>query len=94
MKKDGGPAFPQPLTMAPQGNLTSPWDGWGIGGMTLRDYFAANAMQVEISTACHSIKNAQALVGAAEEARRTIEQQIAHNAYSMADAMLAEREKP
>ena len=62
--------------------------------MSLRDFFAAQAMQVEISTACHSIKNAQALVGAAEEARRTIEQQIAHNAYSMADAMIAERAKP
>lgn len=84
-KPDGGPAFPvhDIVRHAPY-----------TGGISVRDYFAAQAMQVEITTACHSMKNAQALVGAAKEARRTIEQQIAHNAYSMADAMLAERGKP
>lgn len=42
---DGGPAFPQPLHTAPNGEITAPWDGWGWGGMTLRDYFAAQALQ-------------------------------------------------
>lgn len=43
MKADGGPAFPQPLFENPNGGITSPWDGFGIGGMTLRDYFATHA---------------------------------------------------
>lgn len=61
--------------------------------LTLRDYFAEGAMRVEIETACRSMKNAEALARAAEDAHMTVEQCIAHNAYRMADAMLAEREK-
>ncbi|QFY77498.1 hypothetical protein DUD43_07255 [Alcaligenes faecalis] len=38
--KDGGPAFPVPL------NPGEPWQGMApCDGMTLRDYFAAKAMQ-------------------------------------------------
>jgi hypothetical protein len=43
MKPDGGPAFPQAMVIGPNGQMTSGWDGWGMGGMTLRDYFAAHA---------------------------------------------------
>ena len=41
-KNDGGPAFPFGQTDADSGQLVN---GWGSEGMTLRDYFAAKAMQ-------------------------------------------------
>jgi hypothetical protein len=41
--KDGGPAFPQPLTVQPvTGQFDWPSE-WGVGGMSLRDWFAAHA---------------------------------------------------
>lgn len=47
---DGGPAFPQPLWSEPlhTGNCAPdyPSNGWGAGGMSLRDYFAAH-MQID-----------------------------------------------
>lgn len=36
---DGGPAFPKPNSVIPNGNFE-----WGNDGMTLRDYFAATAL--------------------------------------------------
>lgn len=73
MKDDGGPAFPA-------------WELNGAGnpkmtcfGMTLRDYFAAKAMQAEIVN--------QGLEGRDAE-------HIAGMAYEMADAMLKVRSKP
>lgn len=64
----GGPAFPNPR-----------WEGWGSPqeGMTLRDYFAAKAMQ--------------GFAAAALELP-TI-QDMAACAYGWADAMLQERNK-
>lgn len=89
-KPDGGPAFPMPSEYDGQGSPVAA--GWV--GMTLRDYFAAKAMQVEFETACRSVMNATALANEADRSGRTIEKQIAHNAYLIADAMIAEREKP
>ena len=67
MSKDmGGPAFPYP---GPQGT----WES----GMTLRDYFAAKAMNL--------------LVPASK--LRQGPEEIAKSAYQVADAMLAERDK-
>jgi len=44
MKNDGGAAFPQPCT--DQGHAAnSKYDGAG-GGMSLRDYFAAKALEI------------------------------------------------
>lgn len=74
--KDGGPAFPVLHTIdgnwvkEPKPDLT---------GMTLRDYFAAYAMQSLIQTC---------LIDPANE-----EWAIALNAYRISDAMLKEREK-
>jgi hypothetical protein len=82
-QKDVGPAFPTPGTAV---NMRSP-------GMTLRDYFAAKAMAAELITDGVPGKAAAALVAAAREARRTPEEQIAWNAYQLADAMLKERTK-
>jgi len=66
MKNDGGSAFP----------IAGENEGWEEqGGMSLRDYFAAAAMQ-----------GIAAIHGMSIQAR-------AQNAFEIADAMLAEREK-
>ena len=71
-KNRGGPAFPY----EPRGSM----------GMTLRDYFAAKAMQGYI-----------AYMGCEAEATGSMGGQnskvLALNAYKFADAMIAEREK-
>jgi hypothetical protein len=62
-------------------------------GMELRDYFAAKAMHAEVVTAGALPEPRQALVDAAHEAGRTPIEQIAFNAYLLADTMLAQRLK-
>ncbi|WP_241065250.1 MULTISPECIES: hypothetical protein [Achromobacter] len=64
---DGGPAFP-----ALYEGSTRP----DAMGMTLRDYFAAKAMQGEVA-ACHE--------------KRAVPEEVARYAYAVADAMLAAR---
>ena len=73
--KTGGPAFPSPR-----------WEGWGSPqeGMTLRDYFAAKAMQGLISCP-------EWLDGAGEEV--DVPNCMASAAYAMADAMLKARQE-
>jgi len=66
-KNTGGPAFPNASIKTKEGI-----DVWGEGGMTLRDYFAAKAMQALIDN--------DGLL-------------IPRQAYAIADAMLAAREK-
>lgn len=63
----GGPAYPSPR-----------WEGWGSPqeGMTLRDYFAANAMQGMMVDGIHENDFAWASA----------------QAYKVADAMLKARE--
>ena len=81
MNKDtGGPAFPQ-----------MNWENDGNGniahyqcdGMTLRDYFAANAMPVLLADYCESAQK----VGFDEQWMMG----VAIDAYSMADALLEAR---
>ena len=64
----GGPAFP----------TTKPLEHWGDPnqGMTLRDYFAAKAMQGDLIAGVHP-----------DDFNR-----CAHRAYAIADAMLKARE--
>ena len=65
MSKDtGGPAFPTVLIGKPE------------GGMTLRDYFAAKAMQAMLTTS---------------EGQQWDNIQLAEESYKLADAMLKER---
>lgn len=98
MKSDGGSAFPRAL---PKGEF-SPDDCLQIieahAGMTLRDYFAAAALQAmhggaaEIFTAS-LVPPERASPG---EERAYVKQRIAALAgavYAIADAMLAERSK-
>lgn len=54
MKENGGPAFPQTLTVGPDGYLTCGWDGHGVGGMALRDYFAAKALELVFAPSLQS----------------------------------------
>ena len=53
-------------------------------GMTLRDYFAAKAMQAIIGLGNKYVSNKSGDTGA---------EVVSSNAYFMADAMIAEREK-
>ena len=64
-----------------------------FNGMTLRDYFAAKAMQAEIitSTSDATPESVQALLDAADAAERTPQDQVAFHAYKWADAMLKAR---
>lgn len=46
--KDGGPAFPVVTGPYEDGSGYGHWEGeskWQFGGLTMRDYFAAKAMQ-------------------------------------------------
>jgi hypothetical protein len=72
----GGPAFPFPAYIYPNDEINH-----GEGGMTLRDYFAAKAMQGYMV----GLKPAQ-------DIGPDMQDRIAEGMYSMADAMLKARE--
>jgi hypothetical protein len=74
-KNNGGPAFPKQPHRLTNGMLEG-----NNEGMTLRDYFAAKAMQ-------------GALTGCATRGEAVSYREVAELSYSLADAMLAEREK-
>lgn len=77
--RDGGPAFPEIQTglMYDRELDESLPNIFSVGGMTLRDYFAG-----------------QALAGLATLATKIGDpQKFAADAYTLADALLAEREK-
>ena len=74
-KKDGGPAFPTVMINKPE------------GGMTLRDYFAAQALTgLQIWDAVLNGKNAQL-------ANHNGANQLAEIAYAVANEMLKAREQ-
>lgn len=74
----GGLAFPQPMAATPTGEMYCAVEKHpDFGGMTLRDYFAAKAMQGILAN-----PNKDYFVG-----------HLVGEAYIIADAMLAEREK-
>lgn len=73
MSDDGGPAFPSPRAYK---------------GMTLRDYFAGQALIAYLSA-----ENARAIVVLAKEQGHTVAEVISATCYQMADAMLKERSK-
>jgi len=77
-KDNGGPAFPVTLAAGQNYGGHAPFDG-----MTLRDYFAAKAMQ-----ACPSKMNSH--VGVGYEANNI---NLCMASYAIADAMLKERAK-
>jgi hypothetical protein len=82
--KTGGPAFPQPA-IDNAGRMDYA-DQVGYGGMTLRDYFAAQAL-IGLMAAC-----ADKTVKEGKDANE-VAAGVAIACYSLADAMLAERNK-
>lgn len=98
---DGGSAFPSGMkatTVLPFSINGGPYIGAYVdkytihGGMSLRDYFAAKAMQgivaSIISGDCY-----ERLRAVANDESMTLSAWISRDAYKQADAMLAEREK-
>lgn len=77
IKNTGGPAFPE--VRIRNGDNYNPAKKLYYGGMTLRDYFAAKAMQGLLAQSCGSAMGSEPINGA-------------QYAYAMADAMLKERE--
>jgi hypothetical protein len=75
---DGGPAFPPPL---PYQDLNGAWHWPEQPGMSLRDYFAANAKDEDV---------AAVLVGFVRDRQATSEER-ANARYIHADNMLAAR---
>lgn len=72
---DGGPAFPGEQGHTPEGGWNQTW----TAGMSLRDFFAAAALQG--FTANSLLKNDSS------------GEEIAQTCYDLADAMLAERKR-
>lgn len=81
-KDNGGPAFPWcgDLNDCPTINL----------GMSLRDYFAAKAMQAGLCT-LQSPGAVDSVVKRANQLGIEVELMFARDSYAMADAMLAAR---
>jgi len=77
--KDGGPAFPQTV---PGGLPGMPAESTSWYGMTMRDWFAGQALQ----GLCSEVEYSGAMTAVDC-------QWIAQRAYNMADAMLAARSK-
>lgn len=78
--KDGGSAFPAIKIVA--GDNYNPPKQYHMPGMTLRDYFAAKAMQAAITTSGAPYMHTD----------RDCAKSVAAMAYDVADAMLAARE--
>jgi hypothetical protein len=76
--KTGGPAFPRPLSLNVNGIAA-----WDQEGMSLRDYFAAAALQGIIAANDRTAKF---------DNPKEILTCYSKTAYAFADAMLAERE--
>jgi hypothetical protein len=85
--KDGGPAFPQPCAEI-QGRAVNSSE-FGFPGMSLRDYFAARALPLLIEIASKSGRDGDPGINVVDAA-----EQITRRAYFIADAMLAQRDKP
>lgn len=74
-RNDGGPAFPMPIAGCNDGGIydTMQVTGGELGGMTLRDYFAAAALQGMLVNGLYSFggaaKDAYAFADAMLEAR-------------------------
>jgi hypothetical protein len=81
MVDNGGPAFPVAPEVDRNGDYTS-----GVSGMTLRDYFAAKAMNGMLSADITTHQDGvDKIVDDPSE--------LARMSYRIADAMIAERNK-
>ena len=85
---NGGYAFPVPMVARPCGDGTTIVESAYDGGMTLRDYFAAAAMQGMVTGVCGSLSGEFS-----SYAKGPCNAEIADRAYVLADTMLRERDK-
>lgn len=76
MMNDGGPAFPVTCEQSVSGISPTP-------GMTLRDYFAAAAMQGWLASFGENSSHPADNMGGVEK--------VAHKSYVLAEAMIKER---
>lgn len=74
---DGGPAFPTPTEVYDQGTRSA------TAGLSLRDYFAAKAMQTLLLTGRATVELSDA----------DFMMEISRGSYRMSDAMIASRNK-
>ncbi|OZI17962.1 hypothetical protein [Bordetella genomosp. 7] len=79
---DGGPAFPIPIAGCTDGGVYNALEqsAGQLGGMSLRDYFAAKAMQGMINSQSYEDGDWE-------------QSEIAKQAYDMASAMLRARQE-
>lgn len=91
-KPTGGPAYPQSITFNVNGDACLPADyGASLAGMTLRDYFAGQAMQAWLVQ--RGEVGAIVKIAGGQHNLDLVTVIMAKRAYAMADAMLAERAK-
>lgn len=83
--KDGGPAFPQSFTRLENGSFLCSYDMPDGAGLSLRDYFAGQAL-MGIALAMQSSTRQRYVTGHSDGRECA-------TAYAIADAMLAQREK-
>jgi hypothetical protein len=83
--KDGGPAFPRPKYWPNDGNPDG--DCLPQGGMSLRDYFAAQALAGSLASDAHPDVVLDTLMDSPRKVAMRAE-----FAYALADAMLKARE--
>lgn len=93
MSKDGGPAFPE-IDTYQEGERGDYWARvQSAGGMSLRDYFAAKAMQGLIASMPANADSTPLRRAMEKAGLNSAEELHARNAYLVADAMLEERKK-
>jgi hypothetical protein len=85
---DGGPAFPVHDVYHPNGEIE-----YGKPGMSLRAYFAGQALAGEIAAATSSRDFCRATMDAAERHNHSVETHIAIQCVRYADALIAELNK-
>lgn len=102
IKEDSGPAFPKTMITQSDELLSSP-EAYSIGGMTLRTYAAIKLRQPDsgIDWLDAMIRKARrdelakaALTGICVSDNFVSGKLVSVNAYEVADAMIAESEKP
>ncbi|HEF4774347.1 hypothetical protein L0Z16_03475 [Burkholderia multivorans] len=88
---DGGPAFPAAWAndsdlnaIAPNGQVCPPFSSIPLPGMSLRDYFAAKAMRVCAPRHVHPDSEVRYVAPISFD-------DLANDAYALADAMLRAR---
>lgn len=86
-RDEGGRAFPEPGVWDGNRDTVNPVGAYyDAGGMSLRDYFAAKALQGIMGNGAYHLTG--------EHFDGSDAKEIASDCYALADAMIAERAKP